>query len=226
MTTRSMITVNTEQGINAIYCHWDGYLEHNGVILKKFYSTKESLKELFRNYDKKEQGYISSISMQNEVDFSAENGFDYIRIHGTYKELIKKMPSDIEFVYLVTINGDEVKWQYADYSDYFKEIRDYEVEFDKLTFTYDMGGYYNEVVANGFSDLNKAIECLETLHLDVSLDERYKVFSFYHKFFRNALESHDLSDLDGNEREFLESVAKCEHNQDIFIGYIDFVVSR
>lgn len=55
MTTRSMITVNTEQGINAIYCHWDGYLEHNGVILKKFYSTKESLKELFRNYDKKEQ---------------------------------------------------------------------------------------------------------------------------------------------------------------------------
>ena len=30
MGTRSSIAIKTEDGIKAIYCHWDGYVDHNG----------------------------------------------------------------------------------------------------------------------------------------------------------------------------------------------------
>ena len=39
MATRSSIAIKTEDGIKSIYCHWDGYVDHNGKILNQFYST-------------------------------------------------------------------------------------------------------------------------------------------------------------------------------------------
>jgi hypothetical protein len=46
MGTRSSIAIKTEDGIKAIYCHWDGYVDHNGKILKEFYNTTDKVKEL------------------------------------------------------------------------------------------------------------------------------------------------------------------------------------
>ena len=46
MGTRSSIAIKTEDGIKAIYCHWDGYVEHNGRILKEHYDTPSKVKEL------------------------------------------------------------------------------------------------------------------------------------------------------------------------------------
>jgi|TARA_B100000085_G_scaffold278489_1_gene300389 hypothetical protein len=46
MGTRSAIAMKTEDGIRSIYCHWDGYVDHNGRILKEFYSTDEKVKAL------------------------------------------------------------------------------------------------------------------------------------------------------------------------------------
>ena len=38
MGTRSTIALEYADGtVDQIYCHWDGYLEHNGVILEKHY---------------------------------------------------------------------------------------------------------------------------------------------------------------------------------------------
>ena len=39
MGTRSAIAVKHGNRIKAVYCHWDGYLEHNGVILNEFYNA-------------------------------------------------------------------------------------------------------------------------------------------------------------------------------------------
>jgi len=40
MGTRSTISVETSTGlINTVYCHWDGYLENNGRILNRSYTT-------------------------------------------------------------------------------------------------------------------------------------------------------------------------------------------
>lgn len=42
MGTRSAIAVAHGNNIKAIYCHWDGYLSHNGVILQKYYNSAKA----------------------------------------------------------------------------------------------------------------------------------------------------------------------------------------
>ena len=47
MGTRSTIAIQNEDGsVTGIYCHWDGYLSHNGRILQDFYTTEAAVREL------------------------------------------------------------------------------------------------------------------------------------------------------------------------------------
>ena len=46
MATRSTIAIKTEDGIKAIYCHWDGYVDHNGRILREHYQDPAKIAEL------------------------------------------------------------------------------------------------------------------------------------------------------------------------------------
>jgi len=47
MGTRSTIGVVDENGfVKAIYCHWDGYPEHNGRILRDYYNTPSKILKL------------------------------------------------------------------------------------------------------------------------------------------------------------------------------------
>jgi len=48
MGTRSMIGIeNPNTGVvKSIYCHWDGYLQHNGSILNKHYSNSPKVNNL------------------------------------------------------------------------------------------------------------------------------------------------------------------------------------
>lgn len=51
MGTRSYIAQQTATGIIAVYCHWDGYLSHNGRILYHHYSDPEKLAQLIAHGD-------------------------------------------------------------------------------------------------------------------------------------------------------------------------------
>ena len=46
MSTRSTIWVETEDGFEGIYSHYDGYIENNGKILFEHYDTLEKVQEL------------------------------------------------------------------------------------------------------------------------------------------------------------------------------------
>ena len=48
MGTRSMIGIENPntKAVKAIYCHWDGYLEHNGAILNEHYSASPKVNNL------------------------------------------------------------------------------------------------------------------------------------------------------------------------------------
>ena len=49
MATRSNIAiVNQDKSISSIYCHWDGYPEHNGKILLNHYTTTDIVNELLK----------------------------------------------------------------------------------------------------------------------------------------------------------------------------------
>ena len=48
MGTRSMIAIQNpySKDIRAVYCHWDGYLEHNGSLLHKHYASSSKVNNL------------------------------------------------------------------------------------------------------------------------------------------------------------------------------------
>lgn len=47
MGTRSRIGLVLDDGsIKSVYCHWDGYLEHNGRLLVEHYANRERIEEL------------------------------------------------------------------------------------------------------------------------------------------------------------------------------------
>ena len=56
MGTRSTIALEFAGGtVEQVYCHWDGYLSHNGLILQEHYSDPFKLQELIN------MGSISSL---------------------------------------------------------------------------------------------------------------------------------------------------------------------
>jgi hypothetical protein len=47
MGTRSTIAIqNADGSVTGIYCHWDGYLSHNGKILQDHYADEAKVREL------------------------------------------------------------------------------------------------------------------------------------------------------------------------------------
>jgi hypothetical protein len=46
MSTRSAIGIRYGTIIKAVYCHWDGYVEHNGAILQEHYNSVKANKLL------------------------------------------------------------------------------------------------------------------------------------------------------------------------------------
>ncbi|MEZ4711669.1 MAG: hypothetical protein R3A44_31040 [Caldilineaceae bacterium] len=55
MGTRSFIALQTNSGFSGVYCHWDGYLSHNGRILRDHYYETEKIKQLIG------LGYMSTL---------------------------------------------------------------------------------------------------------------------------------------------------------------------
>lgn len=71
MATRSTIAVRHEDGtVSQIYCHWDGYLSHNGMLLQNHYNTPLAVEFLVS------KGDISSLGKRVGVKhpFSAVEG--------------------------------------------------------------------------------------------------------------------------------------------------------
>lgn len=69
MATRSRIAIENNDGtVTSIYCHWDGYVEHNGDILVCHYKEREKVQKLI------DLGRISSLAPKLET--SMEHSFD------------------------------------------------------------------------------------------------------------------------------------------------------
>ena len=52
MSTRSVIGIlNEDKTVNSVYCHFDGYPEHNGYFLKKYFDTTEKVNNLISGGD-------------------------------------------------------------------------------------------------------------------------------------------------------------------------------
>ena len=85
MATRSMIYKEQQDGtLKGIYCHWDGYLEHNGAILLEHYSEPDKLEKLLA---------LGDISSLNEELEGTKDKIGTIAYHRDFGEGLN--PNDI-----------------------------------------------------------------------------------------------------------------------------------
>ena len=110
MGTRSNVAYATEDNkIVASYCHYDGYIEHNGVMLLKYYNGEKQARDLVDN------GYMSSL--QPTIDQINEG-----RVHED-----KPIEYRNEFIFM---NDLEALWDEFVYL--FKEGKWYVAESDSI----------------------------------------------------------------------------------------------
>lgn len=70
MATCSYIGIKEGEHIQYIYCHWDGYIAHNGAILQKSYQNEDKIWELINLGDLS----ILGSEIGEEHDFMADAG--------------------------------------------------------------------------------------------------------------------------------------------------------
>lgn len=141
MATRSLIAKQVgEDKFRTIYCHWDGYLEHNGKVLLEHYNTPEKLDELLG------LGAISFLAPKVNPDPGKPHTYEnpqedvtraYARDRGdefhpaqdlSYQELTDER-SWADYVYVF---GEDGKWRYAQPWQEDKSLKDLEEAVNAL----------------------------------------------------------------------------------------------
>ena len=104
MATRSRIAIENQDGsVTSVYCHWDGYIKTNGVILNENYNTKDKVEALI------ELGNLSSLNktLETTVAYARDRGEDsYQATYINVEELFEDgFSSGVEYVYCFTKDG-------------------------------------------------------------------------------------------------------------------------
>lgn len=100
MSTRSTISVQLEdKSIKSVYCHFDGYLSHNGMLLKTNFNSQELAEELIS---------MGSLSSLND---SIETSVFYCRDR---QEELSDDKYDSEMVYRVLNDHQEYNYCFID----------------------------------------------------------------------------------------------------------------
>lgn len=115
MATRSNIGIQYENGSGKmVYCHWDGYIEHNGVILDKFCKTLLDVESLIS------KGDIRSLNGKNdkfEVEYFNSSPKPELENFTNTRDAISKME---EYLYLFRVS--ENKWYVSEGGDFMEPL--------------------------------------------------------------------------------------------------------
>ena len=127
MGTKSNIAYKKEDGsIVSSYCHYDGYVENNGVMLLKHYNGEKQARELVDN------GYMSSLGSTIEVINEGRANKDEPELYKNEYYFINDLDSlFIEFVYLFKSGEWQVSRSmsvstpegYSDYQYYYSSFK-------------------------------------------------------------------------------------------------------
>ena len=133
MGTRSAIGIKHGDVVKAVYCHWDGYLEHNGLILARFYDNSVKVNKLISMGDLSSLG--ASIGEKhdfNQVNLAetleetvckfykrdrGEENVDY-RTFKDVQDFLENFNAGEEYHYLF----DNGKWYYSAYGEELKPL--------------------------------------------------------------------------------------------------------
>ena len=129
MGTRSNIAYKKSDGkIVSMYCHYDGYPQHNGVILSEHYNTKEKARALVDN------GYQSGLEETVEKSNLRRVNEHPPTTYHSFHAFIMDINFDIEWVYLFKDDA----WYYAETSLIKLPNGSYDVEVDDFSLLTDL----------------------------------------------------------------------------------------
>lgn len=130
MSTNSSICMLSKDGkVKEIYCHWDGYMEHNGTILAKHYTDPKKVKELIS------LGALSFLGEEIIDKIVEKYGFDYRYNPEAQKEFSEEeLNSYKSTVAYHRDRGEDLEiFEYNNINDFLKSIKKYGVrEFTYL----------------------------------------------------------------------------------------------
>ena len=125
MGTRSMIAIQNpyNKTVRAVYCHWDGYLEHNGAILQKHYAASPKVNNLIALGDlsslRKEIGVQHAFS---QLDLCEADVEAYEKQHGSSCTFYgrDRGEKDVGFKVFDTLSKACDRYTWSDYFYCFK----------------------------------------------------------------------------------------------------------
>ncbi len=126
MGTRSYIVKSLDDGtFKAVYCHWDGYPDHNGKILRDHYASEAKIDDLLALGDVSTLG--EEIGEQHDFDdrstivgnwctaYGRDRGEEGVEaaIHQTLKEAIDRGTDGMGAEWVYVWNKEEKEWRVA-----------------------------------------------------------------------------------------------------------------
>ena len=148
MATRSTIALEFADGtVEQVYCHWDGYLEHNGRLLAQHYKDPFKLRDLI------DQGDLSSLAEEVGV----AHPFGHISSGFTQDEYNQKFGNMCTFYKRDRGESNTSAKQFKDFADYVDNFQHEEFAYILRT----DGKWYVKQYSKGFEPLAAAIAAQE-----------------------------------------------------------------
>jgi hypothetical protein len=133
MGTRSTIALEYADGtVGQVYCHWDGYLENNGMILYKHYSDPFKLRDLMDIGDLSSLG--ERIGTQHAFDRAPEGECTFYKRDRKENGVSQKMFANFEdylanhqyeeYEYILRNDNGVAVWYVADHGDRYVSLAD------------------------------------------------------------------------------------------------------
>jgi hypothetical protein len=103
MGTRSMIAIENphSKAVKSIYCHWDGYLQHNGSLLEKHYSNSPKVNNLIA------LGDLSSL----RPEIGVKHAFSSLDLPKDEREAHEKLVEDM-CTYYTRDRGEDAPYKF------------------------------------------------------------------------------------------------------------------
>ena len=120
MGTRSTIALEfADNTVQQVYCHWDGYLAHNGQILAEHYSDPFKLRELI------DLGDLSSL----RPEIGTKHAFSQFELPAAEREAFEKSIENMCTFYQRDRGETCPARKYKDVAEYFADAQQEEYDY-------------------------------------------------------------------------------------------------
>lgn len=122
MATRSNIFCKVGDTYTKSYCHWDGFIEHNGFIIVNKYNSQKSAEKLVN------MGYLMSLSLDdNRIEPAQQGGDQAINCRNPMEHPEDYFAQDYNYLW------DGERWLYSNTNEFInKEWSDLKKTVDEI----------------------------------------------------------------------------------------------